>query len=113
MTTTVVNNSLFMSLFEKQKLTGNNFMKWYRNLRIVLSTEDKLPFLEQSIPTLSVPPEGQVNPPDIITMHQAWVKAQKEIVGLMLMTMDPNIQKTLEHLGVYDMLNELKTLNVQ
>ncbi|GJS53399.1 hypothetical protein Tco_0626761 [Tanacetum coccineum] len=52
MTTTVVNNSLFKSLFEKQKLTGNNFLEWYRNLRIVLSTEDKLPFLEQPIPAL-------------------------------------------------------------
>ncbi|GJW82702.1 zinc finger, CCHC-type containing protein, partial [Tanacetum coccineum] len=113
MTTTVVNNSLFRSLFEKQKLTGNNFMEWYRNLRIVLSTEDKLPFLEQPIPALPVPPQGQANPPDVITTHQAWVKAQKEIVGLMLMTMDPEIQKTLEHLGAYDMLKELKTLYVQ
>ncbi|GJY81639.1 hypothetical protein Tco_0494390 [Tanacetum coccineum] len=108
MTTTVVNNSLFRSLFEKQKLTGNNFMEWYRNLRIVLSTEDKLPFLEQPIPTLPVPPEGQANPP-----HQAWVKDQKEIAGLMLMTMDLDIQKNLEHLGAYDMLKELKTLHVQ
>nr|GEV45612.1 retrovirus-related Pol polyprotein from transposon TNT 1-94 [Tanacetum cinerariifolium] len=66
-------------------------------------------FLEQPIPTLPVPPEGQANPPDVITTHQAWVKDQKEIVGLMLMTMDPEIQKTLEHLGAYDMLNELKT----
>ncbi|GJV51006.1 hypothetical protein Tco_1446747 [Tanacetum coccineum] len=113
MTTTVVNNSLFRSLFEKQKLTGNNFLEWYRNLRIVLSTEDKLPFLEQPIPVLPVPPQGQANPPDVITTHQAWVKAQKEIVGLMLMTMDPEIQKTLEHLGAYDMLKELKTLYVQ
>ncbi|GJR23030.1 hypothetical protein Tco_0971557 [Tanacetum coccineum] len=77
------------SLFEKQKLTGNNFLEWYRNLRIVLSTEDKLPFLEQPIPVLPVPLQGQANPPDIITTHQAWVKAQKEIAGLMLMTMDP------------------------
>ncbi|GKD99352.1 hypothetical protein Tco_1387336, partial [Tanacetum coccineum] len=46
-------------------------------------------------------------------MHQAWVKAQKEIVGLMLLTMDPEIQTTLEHLGAYDMLKELKTLYVQ
>ncbi|GJX35416.1 hypothetical protein Tco_0246973 [Tanacetum coccineum] len=113
MTTTVVNNSLFRSLFENQKLTGNNFLEWYRNLRIVLSTEDKLPFLEQSIPALPVPPQGQANPPDVITTHQAWVKAQKEIVRLMLMTMDPEIQKTLEHLGAYDMLKELKTLYVQ
>nr|GFB38147.1 hypothetical protein [Tanacetum cinerariifolium] len=84
-------------------------MEWYRNLRIVLSTEDKLQFLEQPIPTLSVPPEGQENPPDVITTHQAWVKAQKEISWLMLMTMDPEIQKTLEHLCAYDILNELKT----
>ncbi|GKE56722.1 hypothetical protein Tco_1495907, partial [Tanacetum coccineum] len=85
MTTTVVNNSLFRSLFEKQKLTGNNFMEWYRNLRIMLSTEDKLPFLEQPISTLPVPPEGQANPPDV----------------------------NLDHLGAYDMLKELKTLYVQ
>ncbi|GJS91059.1 zinc finger, CCHC-type containing protein [Tanacetum coccineum] len=113
MTTTVVNNSLFRSLFEKQKLTGNNFLEWYRNLRIVLSTEDKLPFLEQPIPVLPVPSQGQANPPDVITTHQAWVKAQKEIAGLMLMTMDPEIQKTLEHLGAYDILKELKMLYVQ
>ncbi|GJU63722.1 retrotransposon protein, putative, ty1-copia subclass [Tanacetum coccineum] len=113
MTTTVVNNSLFRSLFEKQKLTGNNFMEWYRNPRIVLSTEDKLPLLEQPIHVLPVPLQGQANPPVVIAIHQAWVKAQKEIVGLMLMTMDLEILKTLEHLGAYDMLNELKTLYVQ
>ncbi|GJX04958.1 hypothetical protein Tco_0190874 [Tanacetum coccineum] len=72
MTTTVVNNSLFRPLFEKQKLTGNNFMEWYHNLWIVLSVEDKLPFLEQPIPTLPVPPAGQANPPDVVTTHQAW-----------------------------------------
>ncbi|GJR45728.1 actin-104 [Tanacetum coccineum] len=113
MTTAIVNNSLLRSLFEKQKLTGNNFMEWYRNLQIVLSVKDKLPFLEQPIPTLPVPPAGQVNPPDVLTMRQAWVKAQKEIAGLMLMTIDPDIQKNLEHLGAFDMLKELKTLCVQ
>ncbi|GJS93198.1 retrotransposon protein, putative, ty1-copia subclass, partial [Tanacetum coccineum] len=113
MTTTVVNNSLFRSLFEKQKLTGNNFLEWYRNLRIVLSTEDKLPFLEQPIPVLLVPPQGQANPPDVVTTHQAWVKAHKEIVGLMLMTMDLDIQKNLEHLGAYDMLKELKKFYIE
>ncbi|GJW76109.1 zinc finger, CCHC-type containing protein [Tanacetum coccineum] len=107
MTTSIGNNSVFRSffekqkltgpnfidwsLFEKQKLTGNNFMEWYRNLRIVLSTEDKLPFLEPPIPVLSVPPQGQANPPDVVTTHKAWVKAQKEIAELMLMTMDPDI----------------------
>ncbi|GKF08182.1 hypothetical protein Tco_0042406 [Tanacetum coccineum] len=59
-------------------------MEWYRNLQIMLSVKDKLPFLEHPIPTLPVPPAGQANPPD-----------------------------NLEHLGAFDMLKELKTLYVQ
>ncbi|GKE29565.1 retrotransposon protein, putative, ty1-copia subclass [Tanacetum coccineum] len=85
-------------------------MDLYRNLRIVLSVEDKLPYLEQPIPAMPVPLVGQVLHLDILNTYTAWVKASKEIAGLMLKTMDPNIQKNLEQLGVYDMLKELKTL---
>nr|GFD19031.1 zinc finger, CCHC-type [Tanacetum cinerariifolium] len=73
----------------------------------------KLPFLEQPIPALPVPAEGQVLPPDVLNTHIPWNKASKEIDGLMLMTMDPDIQKNLEHLGAYNMLKELKTLYAQ
>nr|GEV58432.1 hypothetical protein [Tanacetum cinerariifolium] len=79
----------------------------------VIPTHGNYGSLEQPIPTLPVPPEGQANPLDVVSTHQAWVKAQKEIDGLMLMTMDPDIQKNLEHLGAYDMLKEPKTLYVQ
>ncbi|GJZ76003.1 hypothetical protein Tco_0640468 [Tanacetum coccineum] len=82
------------------------------NLWIVLSVEDKLPFLEQPILAMPVPLVGQVLPLDVFNTHTAWVKASKEIVGLMLMTMDPDIQKNLEHLGAYDMLKELKTFYI-
>nr|GEX72173.1 hypothetical protein [Tanacetum cinerariifolium] len=85
----------------------------YRNLQIVLSVEDKLPFLEQPIPAMSVPPAGQVLPPDVLNTHFAWVKASREIVGLVLMTMALDIQKNLEQLGAYDMPKELKILYVQ
>ncbi|GKD55455.1 hypothetical protein Tco_1288842, partial [Tanacetum coccineum] len=37
-------------------MTGPNFMDWYRNLWIVLSVEDKLPYLEQPIPAMPIPP---------------------------------------------------------
>nr|GEZ53103.1 hypothetical protein [Tanacetum cinerariifolium] len=93
MTTTVVNNSLFRMSFEKQKLTGNNFMEWYRNLWIMLSAEDKLPFLEQPIPAMPVPPAGQVTPSDVLATHSAGVKAQKEIAGLMLFFLTANFIK--------------------
>ncbi|GJU81092.1 hypothetical protein Tco_1283457 [Tanacetum coccineum] len=79
MTTTVVNNSVFRAFFKKQRLTGPNFIEWYHNLQIMLSVEDKLPFLEQPISAMPVPPAGQVLPSDVLATHTAWVKASKEI----------------------------------
>ncbi|GJX65271.1 hypothetical protein Tco_0299614 [Tanacetum coccineum] len=58
MTTSVVNNSVFRIFFEKEKLTGANFIDWYCNLRIVLSVEDKLTYLEHRIPVAPVPALG-------------------------------------------------------
>ncbi|GJX38646.1 hypothetical protein Tco_0251949 [Tanacetum coccineum] len=111
MTTSVVNNSVFRGFFEKQKLTGSNFIDWYRQLRIVLSVEDKLKYLEHPIPVAPVLAHvGQQVPPEALAAYVAWVKGSKEIAGLMLMTMEPNIQRNLENLGAYDMLHELKTL---
>ncbi|GJW28531.1 putative retrotransposon protein, partial [Tanacetum coccineum] len=55
MTTSVANNSVFRGFLEKQKLTGPNFIEWYRQIRIVLSVEDKLNYLEQPIPPAPVP----------------------------------------------------------
>nr|GEX52948.1 hypothetical protein [Tanacetum cinerariifolium] len=51
--------------------------------------------------------------PAALTAHAAWVKGSKEIVGLMLITMDSEIQRNLENLGAYEMLQELKTLFAQ
>ncbi|GKB32484.1 hypothetical protein Tco_0871885, partial [Tanacetum coccineum] len=113
MTTSSANNSVFRGFFEKQKLTGPNFIDWYRQLRIVLSIEDKLNYLEQPLPPAPVAPEGQQVAPEIIAAHNAWIKGSKEIVGLMLMTMEPEIQRNLENLHANDMLKELKTLFAQ
>ncbi|GJU08271.1 retrotransposon protein, putative, ty1-copia subclass, partial [Tanacetum coccineum] len=60
MTTSVVNNSVFRGFFEKQKLTGPNFIDWYKQLRIVLSVEDKLNYLEQPIPLAPIPAQAGV-----------------------------------------------------
>ncbi|GKA73681.1 hypothetical protein Tco_0779983 [Tanacetum coccineum] len=113
MTTSSANNSVFRGFFEKQKLTGPNFNYWYRQLRIVLSIEDKLNYLEQPLPPAPVAPEGQQVALEIITAHNAWIKGSKEIAGLMLMTMEPEIQRNLENLHANDMLKKLKTLFAQ
>ncbi|GJW78954.1 retrotransposon protein, putative, ty1-copia subclass [Tanacetum coccineum] len=101
MTTSVVTNSVFRGFFEKQKLTGPNFIDWYRQLRIVLSVMDKLDYQEQPIPPAPVPAQaGQQVAPEALTAHAAWVNGSKEIAGIMLMTMEPEIQLYLENLRV-------------
>nr|GEU92581.1 zinc finger, CCHC-type [Tanacetum cinerariifolium] len=99
MTTLVGNNSVFRSFFEKQKLTRPKFIDCYRKLRLVLSTEDKENYLEHRIPEAPVLPPGQQVPPAATAAHAAWVKGQKEVVVLMLLTMDLDIQRNLAHLG--------------
>ncbi|GJU81800.1 hypothetical protein Tco_1284165 [Tanacetum coccineum] len=104
MTTTVRNSSVFRSFFEKQKLTGPNFIDWYKQLRLVLSTEDKENYLEHPIPAAPVAPPGQQVPPAAAATHAAWVKRSKEVVVLMLLTMELDLQRNLAHLGAYDIL---------
>nr|GEW24254.1 retrovirus-related Pol polyprotein from transposon TNT 1-94 [Tanacetum cinerariifolium] len=114
MTTFVVTNLVFNGFFEKQRLTRPNFMDWYRQLKIVLSVEDKLDYLDKQIPSAPIPAQaGQQVALEALAAHTAWVKGSKEIARLMLMTMEPDIQQNLENLSAYDMLQELKTLFAQ
>nr|GEZ02028.1 hypothetical protein [Tanacetum cinerariifolium] len=69
--------------------------------------------LEHPIPLSPVALEGQQVAPEIIAAHTAWIKGSKEIDGLMLMTMKPEIQRNLENLHAHEMLLELKTLYAQ
>nr|GEY14226.1 hypothetical protein [Tanacetum cinerariifolium] len=70
MITSSTNNSVFRGFFEKQKLTGPNFIDWYRQLRIVLSIDDKLNYLEQPIPPAVVVPVGQHVAPKILAEQE-------------------------------------------
>nr|GEU61468.1 retrotransposon protein, putative, Ty1-copia subclass [Tanacetum cinerariifolium] len=110
MTTSVGINSVFRSFFDKQKLTRPNFIDWYRQLRLVLSIEDKENYPEHLIPTAPVAPPRQQVPLEALAAHATWVKGQKEVDVLMLLTMDLEIQRNLAHLGAYDMLQELKSM---
>nr|GFB36555.1 zinc finger, CCHC-type [Tanacetum cinerariifolium] len=74
------------------------------------SIEDKLNYLEQPIPPASVAHTGQHVAPEILAAHNAWITRSKEIAGLMLMTMKPEIQQNLKPLHAHEMLRELKTL---
>jgi len=49
-------NNILRLLIEKEKLTETNFLDWHRNMRIVLTHEKKLYFLDEPIP--EAPPDG-------------------------------------------------------
>nr|GEY83684.1 hypothetical protein [Tanacetum cinerariifolium] len=68
---------------------------------------------QQPIPPASVAPAGQHVAPEILAAHNTLIKGSKDIAGLMLMTMEPEIQRNLKPLHVHEMLRELKTLFAQ
>ncbi|GJT15582.1 hypothetical protein Tco_0874288 [Tanacetum coccineum] len=79
---------------------------------LVTLTEDKEYYLEHPIPAAPVAQPGEQIPPEDLAAHAAWVKGQKEVAVLMLLTIDLLIiQRNLDLLGDYDMLQEtLKAL---
>ncbi|GJT86338.1 retrotransposon protein, putative, ty1-copia subclass [Tanacetum coccineum] len=48
-----INHSAFRSMFEREKLSGNNFNDWFRQLKLVLRVEKKMYVVEQ--PLLAAP----------------------------------------------------------
>nr|GEY78232.1 retrotransposon protein, putative, Ty1-copia subclass [Tanacetum cinerariifolium] len=49
-----INHSAFKSMFEREKLSGNNFNDWFRQLKLVLRVEKKMLVIEQPIPPAPV-----------------------------------------------------------
>ena len=103
------NNNSTMSLrsvLEKDKLTGTNFLDWFRNLRIVLKQERKLYVLDEPLPE-----EPADNAPR--AENNAYEKHHNDFIDvacLMLATMSSELQKDLENMEAYDMIFNLKEM---
>ncbi|GJX94372.1 hypothetical protein Tco_0348958 [Tanacetum coccineum] len=101
------NNTTTRSILLVEKLTGSNFTNWYRNLRIVLRYEKKIKFVEQPI---GPAPDPETAHPDTIDKYYKSVNLKQEVACLMLSSMSPDLQRTLEKYNAYDMMKELKTM---
>ncbi|GJY91855.1 hypothetical protein Tco_0507637 [Tanacetum coccineum] len=56
-----INHSAFRSMFKREKLSGNNFNDWFRQLKLVLRVEKKIYVIEQPLPAApAVDSEAQV-----------------------------------------------------
>ncbi|GJT14327.1 hypothetical protein Tco_0861369 [Tanacetum coccineum] len=81
-------------------------MERYRNLRTVLRSEGKLVHLEQSL----IPLPCHVASQAARDAFNASYDAQNEVACLMLGSMSPELQRTLENYKTYDMIQELRTM---
>ncbi|GJT29162.1 retrotransposon protein, putative, ty1-copia subclass [Tanacetum coccineum] len=73
-----------MGFFEKQKLTGPNFIDWYRPLRIVISIDDKLNTSSSHFPPAPCSScVGQQVALKSLAAHTVGFNGSKEIAGLM------------------------------
>ena len=103
------NNNSTMSLrsvFEKDKLTGTNFLDWFRNLRIVLKQERKLYVLDEPLPEEPADnvPRAEKN------AYEKHHNDSIDVACLMLATMSSELQKDLENMEAYDMIFNLKEM---
>ena len=91
-------------LLEKDKLTGLNYVDRLRNLRIVLRMEKKQRAIEEPLPEAPVAGASRA----IREEYEKRLTESNEAACLMLATMVPELQKGMESLGAYDMINQLK-----
>ncbi|KAD7477205.1 hypothetical protein E3N88_00341 [Mikania micrantha] len=98
------NNSSFAlkSILEKDKLNNTNFLKWHRNLKIVLKFAKKHYVLEGPVPNK---PEGNA-----AAARKAWEKHNEdaiEVACLMQATMSSDVKKNMEDMSAFDMIQQL------
>ena len=103
---TNTNNFSIRSVLEKDKLTGNNFLDWQRNLRIVLRQERKLYVIEIPRP---MPLPGNASQAQV-TEYNKHIDDDTDVTCLMLATMSAELQKQHEHMDAYEMIEHLKVM---
>ncbi|GJX25545.1 retrotransposon protein, putative, ty1-copia subclass [Tanacetum coccineum] len=101
-----INHSAFRSMFEKEKLSGNNFNDWFARLKLVLRVEKKMHVIEQPLPPA---PEAGAEP-NIVAQWTALYDAHTEIACLMLGSMTPELHRQFELHYPYDMVQELRSM---
>nr|GEV15105.1 hypothetical protein [Tanacetum cinerariifolium] len=75
-----INHSAFRSMFEREKLSGNNFNDWFRQLKLVLRVKKKIFVIEQPIP----PAPAANSATNVLAKWNALYAAHNKVACLML-----------------------------
>nr|GEV81964.1 hypothetical protein [Tanacetum cinerariifolium] len=101
-----INHSAFRSMFEREKLSGNNFNDWFRQLKLVLRLEKKMYIIEQPLPAAPAA-DYEAN---VLAEWNALYDAYNEVACLMLGSMTLELHRQFENYSPYEMLQELKSM---
>ncbi|GKD97732.1 retrovirus-related pol polyprotein from transposon TNT 1-94, partial [Tanacetum coccineum] len=101
-----INHSAFRSMFEREKLSGNNFNDWFCQLKLVLRVEKKMYVIEQPIP----PAPAADSAANVLAEWNAVYDAHNEVACLMLGSMTPELHRQFETYSPYEMLQELRSM---
>ncbi|GJU06652.1 putative ribonuclease H-like domain-containing protein, partial [Tanacetum coccineum] len=101
-----INHSAFRSMFEREKLSGNNFNDWFRQLKLVLRVEKKMYVIEQPLPAAPAA-NSEAN---VLLEWNAIYDAYNEVACLILGSMTPELHRQFENSSPYDMIKELKAM---
>ncbi|GJY03525.1 retrotransposon protein, putative, ty1-copia subclass [Tanacetum coccineum] len=93
-------------MFEREKLSGNNFNDWFRQLKLVLRVEKKIFVIEHPLPAAhAANSEAQV-----LLEWNAVYDAYNEVAYLILGSMTAELHRQFENSSPYDMIKELKAM---
>ncbi|GJT57736.1 retrotransposon protein, putative, ty1-copia subclass [Tanacetum coccineum] len=101
-----INHSAFRSMFEREKLSGNNFNDWFRQLKLVLRFEKKMFVIEQRLPAAPAADSAA----NVLVEWNAIYDAYNEVACLILGSMTPELHRQFENSSPYDMIKELKAM---
>ncbi|GJU12414.1 retrotransposon protein, putative, ty1-copia subclass [Tanacetum coccineum] len=98
--------TILRSMFEREKLSRNNFNEWLRRLKLVLRVKKKMFIIEQPIP----PAHAADSKANVLTEWNAVYDAHNEVACLMLGSMTPELHRHFENCSPYEMVHELKAM---
>ncbi|GKA60216.1 hypothetical protein Tco_0759623 [Tanacetum coccineum] len=101
-----INHSAFRSMFEREKLSGNNFNDWFCQLKLVLRLEKKIFVIEQPLPA-ALAADSVAN---VLLEWNAVYDAYNEVACLILGSMTPELHRQFANSSPYDMIKELKSM---
>ena len=94
------------SILEKEKLNGNNFLDWSRNLRIVLKHERQLDVLDKPFPD----EPAQDASVELKEAYDVAIDRSLDVTCLMLASMVPELQKQFEDQEAFEIMTQLKAM---